>query len=57
MTRALSEDVVKWLLGQVPMGRPGTAEEVAGAVAFLASDDAAYMTGQTLKVDGGMVMI
>lgn len=57
MTAALSEEIRAWMLGQVPMGRPGTAEDVAAAVAFLASDDAAYMTGQILKVDGGMVMI
>jgi len=57
MTRALSQEIREWMLGQVPMGRPGTAEDVAGAVAFLVSDDAAYMTGQVLKVDGGMVML
>jgi 3-oxoacyl-[acyl-carrier protein] reductase len=57
MTQALPEDVLKWMLGQVPMGRAGTAEDVAGAVAFLASDDAAYLTGQVIKVDGGMVMV
>lgn len=56
MTDTLSDGVRDWMLNQVPMGRPGTAEEVAAAVAFLASDDAAYMTGQTIKVDGGMVM-
>jgi 3-oxoacyl-[acyl-carrier protein] reductase len=43
-------------LSQVPLGRIGTPEDVAGAVAFLASDDAAYITGQVLGVDGGMVM-
>jgi 3-oxoacyl-[acyl-carrier protein] reductase len=57
MTRALSQEIREWMLGRVPMGRPGTAEDVAGAVAFLVSDDAAYMTGQVLKVDGGMVML
>ncbi len=57
MTRALSQEIREWMLGQVPMGRPGTAEDVAGAVAFLVSDDAAYMTGQVLKIDGGMVML
>ena len=56
MTDNLSDEIRTWMLDQVPMGRPGTVEDVAGAVAFLASDDAAYMTGQTIKVDGGMVM-
>lgn len=56
MTHKLTDEVRAWMLNQVPMGRPGTVEDVAGVVAFLASDDAAYMTGQTMKVDGGMVM-
>lgn len=57
MTDALPAEIRQWMLDQIPMGRPGTVEDVAGAVAFLASDDAAYLTGQILKVDGGMVMI
>lgn len=57
MTEGLSEEIRNWMLGQVPMGRPGTVEDVAGAVAFLCSEDAIYMTGQVLKVDGGMVML
>jgi 3-oxoacyl-[acyl-carrier protein] reductase len=57
LTDALSEEIRAWMLGQVPMGRPGTTEDVAAAVAYLASDDAAYMTGQVLRVDGGMVML
>ncbi len=40
----------------IPMKRVGTAEDVAGLVAFLASDDAAYITGQTINVDGGLIM-
>jgi len=43
-------------LAQTPLGRMGTPEDVAGAVAFLASDDASYITGQVLAVDGGLVM-
>lgn len=57
MTDRLTDEIRTWMLDQVPMGKPGRAEDVASAVAFLASDDASYMTGQTLKVDGGMVML
>lgn len=56
MTDQLTEDVQKAMLGQIPLGRFGAPEEVAKAALFLASDDASYMTGQTLHLDGGMVM-
>jgi 3-oxoacyl-[acyl-carrier protein] reductase len=56
MTAALPEDVKEQMLTAIPLGRFGGAEEVAEAVKFLASDGAAYITGQTLHVDGGMVM-
>jgi 3-oxoacyl-[acyl-carrier protein] reductase len=56
MTEGLPDTLKSRYLEQIPAGRFGTAEEVARVVAFLASDDAAYMTGQTLVVDGGMVM-
>jgi 3-oxoacyl-[acyl-carrier protein] reductase len=57
MTQALSEEARSWMLDQVPMGRAGTVEDVAGVAAFLAGDEASYMTGQVIRVDGGMVMI
>lgn len=56
MTLQLSAEVVKGYLEQVPLGRAGKPEEVAAAVVFLASDDAAYITGAVLNVDGGLVM-
>lgn len=54
MTAKLPEQVVAEYLKQIPAGRLGKPEEVAKAVAFLASDEAAYINGQTLCVDGGM---
>jgi 3-oxoacyl-[acyl-carrier protein] reductase len=54
MTATLPESVVAEYLKQIPAGRLGRPEEVAKAVAFLVSDDAAYINGQTLCVDGGM---
>lgn len=56
MTRALSEAQRDALLGQIPLGRLGDAEDVANAVAFLASPAAGYITGETLHVNGGMYM-
>lgn len=50
------EEAKDFLLGMIPLGRSGQPEEVAKAVAFLASDDAAYITGHVLAVDGGIVM-
>jgi len=57
MTDALNEKQREGILGQVPAGRLGTPAEVAAAVLFLASDEAAYVTGQTIHVNGGMAMI
>ena len=57
MTRALSDDQRAGILAQVPVGRLGGAQEIANAVAFLASDEAAYITGETLHVNGGMYMV
>ncbi len=56
MTAALSEKARKAMLDQVPMRRGGQPEDVAAAVKFLASDDAAYITGQVIHVNGGMYM-
>jgi 3-oxoacyl-[acyl-carrier protein] reductase len=56
MTRALSGEQRQALIGQIPLGRLGRPEDVAAAVAFLASPGADYMTGCTLHVNGGMVM-
>lgn len=56
MTRDLADEQRKALLQQIPLGRLGAAEEVADAVAFLASPAAAYITGETLHVNGGMYM-
>jgi 3-oxoacyl-[acyl-carrier protein] reductase len=56
MTRALSEGQKEGLLGKIALGRLGEVEEVAMAVAFLASKEAAYITGETLHINGGMHM-
>jgi 3-oxoacyl-[acyl-carrier protein] reductase len=56
MTRQLGEDVRKQIVANVPVGRFGTPEDVADAVAFLAGPDSSYVTGQVLRVCGGMVM-
>ncbi len=57
MTEGLGEEQKAKLLGAIPAGRMGTGEEVAAAAVFLASEEAAYVTGQTLHVNGGMAMI
>ena len=52
----LSEQIRTAILENIPLGRMGTPQDVANLVCFLASDAAAYITGQTVTVDGGMVM-
>lgn len=56
MTDAMSEEAVKALAEQIPLGRLGSTADIAGVVAFLASEHASYVTGQVFTVDGGMVM-
>jgi 3-oxoacyl-[acyl-carrier protein] reductase len=56
MTRALNPEQVKALTDRIPSGALGTAEDVAAAVVFLASDAGRYITGETLNVNGGLHM-
>jgi 3-oxoacyl-[acyl-carrier protein] reductase len=55
MTEGLPENVKGKMLESIPLGRFGSSEDVAGVVSFLASANAAYITGQVVTVDGGMV--
>lgn len=57
MTDVLTDQQKEAILGSIPAGRLGTGDEIAAAACFLASDEAAYVTGQTLHVNGGMAMI
>jgi 3-oxoacyl-[acyl-carrier protein] reductase len=56
MTKELSDNQIKTLTGQIPLGRLGSAEDIAAAVVFLASPSAAYITGENIHVNGGMYM-
>lgn len=56
MTDVLGDEFKQSAVKQIPLGRVGNTEDIAGAVAFLASDDAAYITGHVLSVNGGMLM-
>jgi acetoacetyl-CoA reductase len=56
MTAAIREDVLKAIIDSVPMKRMGKPEEIAATVAFLASDEAAYITGANIQINGGLFM-
>jgi len=56
MTAGLSDEIKQGIQSKIPLGKTGTAEDIANAVAFLASPEAGYITGQVLCVDGGIVM-
>jgi 3-oxoacyl-[acyl-carrier protein] reductase len=56
MTDVLSEEQKALMMGQIPLGRLGSPEEIAKVVAFLASNSGAYITGETIHVNGGMYM-
>ena len=56
MTAVLPDKVREAMVADIPLGKIGTPENVADAVVFLVSDQASYITGQTINVDGGMVM-
>ena len=57
MTRSCLPSSRQQLTGQIPLGRLGSPEDIASAVAFLASPQAGYITGETLHVNGGMYMV
>lgn len=57
MTDALSEDQKSRIIGNIPAGKMGTSEDIAAAAVYLASEESAYVTGQTIHINGGMAMI
>jgi 3-oxoacyl-[acyl-carrier protein] reductase len=57
MTEKLNEDQKAALMPRIPVGRMGTPEDIAAAVVYLASEEASYVTGETIQINGGMAMI
>ena len=57
MTRSLPEEYKNQLISKIPLGKLGSPNDIANAVAFLASENASYITGETLHINGGMLMI
>ncbi|WP_228013713.1 SDR family oxidoreductase, partial [Vibrio sp. OPT46] len=56
MTKNLPEKVIQMMKGKTPLGRMGSVQDIANGVSFLTSDKSAYITGQVLKIDGGLVL-
>lgn len=56
MTHEMSDEMKKYMLDQIPVGRIGSTEDIAAGVVYLASDEAGYITGQTLRINGGLYM-
>jgi 3-oxoacyl-[acyl-carrier protein] reductase len=56
LTDQMTEKAREAMLGMIPLGRFGQPEDIMGAIAFLASDEASYITGQVIQIDGGMAM-
>ncbi|MDW3049402.1 SDR family oxidoreductase, partial [Vibrio sp. Vb1554] len=56
MTKNLPEKVIQMMESKTPLGRMGSVQDIANGVAFLASDKSAFITGQVLKIDGGLVL-
>jgi len=57
MVRAMKPEVLQSIIGQIPMGRLAQPEEVAGLVAYLASEEASYVTGANISINGGLHMV
>jgi 3-oxoacyl-[acyl-carrier protein] reductase len=57
MTRSLPEEYKNQLISKIPLGKLGSPNDIANAVAFLASENASYITGETLHINGGMLMV
>jgi 3-oxoacyl-[acyl-carrier protein] reductase len=56
MTHEMSEEMKQYMMNQIPIGRIGSTEDIAAGVIYLASEEAGYVTGQTLRINGGLYM-